>query len=41
MHRVIPGSTLRTIEDVGHCPHLSAPSASIYAIDEFLATLAL
>ena len=27
------------IENVGHCPHLSAPSASAAAIDEFLRTL--
>jgi sigma-B regulation protein RsbQ len=30
-------STLRTIDNVGHCPHLSAPGASSKAIDEFLA----
>jgi sigma-B regulation protein RsbQ len=39
MHRMIPHSTLRVIENVGHCPHLSAPSASVAAIEEFLATL--
>jgi sigma-B regulation protein RsbQ len=27
------------IENVGHCPHLSAPSASTTAIDEFLSQL--
>jgi sigma-B regulation protein RsbQ len=32
-------STLRIIENVGHCPHLSAPSASIDAMEEFLLTL--
>jgi sigma-B regulation protein RsbQ len=37
MHRVMPGSTLAVIENVGHCPHLSAPSASAGAIDTFLA----
>ena len=31
-----PNSTLRVIENVGHCPHLSAPSASADAMDEFL-----
>ena len=39
MHRVLPASTLRLIENVGHCPHLSAPSASAQAMDEFLAGL--
>jgi sigma-B regulation protein RsbQ len=37
MHRQLPDSTLRIIENVGHCPHLSAPSASVAAMDEFLA----
>jgi sigma-B regulation protein RsbQ len=37
MHKVIPNSKLRVIENVGHCPHLSAPSASVEAIEEFLA----
>jgi sigma-B regulation protein RsbQ len=36
MHRVLPRSTLRIIDNVGHCPHLSAPSASTAAIEEFL-----
>ena len=36
MHRVMPRSTLRIIENVGHCPHLSAPSASTEAIEDFL-----
>lgn len=39
MHRVMPQSTLRIIENVGHCPHLSSPSASAAAMDEFLAAL--
>jgi sigma-B regulation protein RsbQ len=39
MHRSIPRSTLRIIENTGHCPHLSAPSASTVAIDEFLKAL--
>jgi sigma-B regulation protein RsbQ len=39
MHRVLPASTLRLIENVGHCPHLSAPSACMDAIDEFLSGL--
>lgn len=37
LHRAIAGSTLRHIENVGHCPHMSAPGACIAAIDEFLA----
>ncbi len=37
-HR-IPNSRLEIIENVGHCPHLSAPSASVAAIESFLATL--
>jgi sigma-B regulation protein RsbQ len=36
MHRVLPESTLSIIENVGHCPHLSAPSRSAAAIDAFL-----
>lgn len=39
MHSRMPAATLRVIDNVGHCPHLSAPSASIEAIDAFLATL--
>jgi sigma-B regulation protein RsbQ len=37
MHRVLPHSTLSVIQNVGHCPHLSAPDASSRAIDEFVA----
>jgi len=37
MHRVLPRSTLTVIQNVGHCPHLSAPSASADAMDAFLA----
>lgn len=40
MQRVMPRATLRIIENVGHCPHLSAPIASSTAMDEFLETLA-
>jgi len=35
--RVLPRSTLKVVQNVGHCPHLSAPSASSEAIDAFLA----
>jgi sigma-B regulation protein RsbQ len=38
--RALPNATLQVIDNVGHCPHLSAPRASMDAIDAFLATLA-
>jgi sigma-B regulation protein RsbQ len=37
--RALPNATLRVIENVGHCPHLSAPEASVRAMDEFLAVV--
>lgn len=39
MHRTLPHSTLRIVDNTGHCPHLSAPGASCDAIDEFLRAL--
>lgn len=36
MRRCIPNSTLEIIENVGHCPHLSSPSASVAAMETFL-----
>lgn len=39
MHRTLARSTLRVIDNVGHCPHLSAPCASAEAMDAFLAAL--
>ena len=36
LHRKLPHSTLRIIDNVGHCPHLSSPSVSATAIDGFL-----
>ena len=36
MQRTLPNAKLAIVENVGHCPHLSAPSASIDAIDAFL-----
>lgn len=39
LHDKLRGSMLRVVENVGHCPHLSAPSKSADAMDEFLATL--
>ncbi|MEO5826398.1 MAG: alpha/beta hydrolase [Gemmatimonadales bacterium] len=40
MHESITGSTLVPIENVGHCPQLSAPALTIGAIDDFLNGLA-
>jgi sigma-B regulation protein RsbQ len=37
MLRQLPGSSLQVIEDEGHCPHMSEPTASSAAIDAFLA----
>jgi sigma-B regulation protein RsbQ len=39
MRQALPRATLEIVDNVGHCPHLSAPSASAAAIDRFLATL--
>jgi sigma-B regulation protein RsbQ len=36
MHKVMPNSVLKIIENVGHCPHLSRPGPSSEAIDSFL-----
>jgi sigma-B regulation protein RsbQ len=33
----LPDGTLKVIQNVGHCPHLSAPCESIQAMDEFIA----
>ena len=35
----IAGSMLRVIDNIGHCPHLSAPDATAGAMDEFLAAM--
>ena len=37
LHRQLPHSTLRVIDNVGHCPHLSSPGPCEQAMDEFLA----
>jgi sigma-B regulation protein RsbQ len=37
LHRHLKHSTLHVIENVGHCPHMSAPTESSRAIDAFLA----
>ena len=39
LHRTLPNSTLRIIENVGHCPHLSEPDASVTAINGYLREL--
>lgn len=36
LHRKLPGSMLHVIDNVGHCPHLSAADASCLAIERFL-----
>ena len=36
MHSVMPRSELQVISNVGHCPHLSAPCASVDAMESFL-----
>jgi len=38
LHRTLPRGTLRVIKNVGHCPHLSSPSACADAMEDFLAT---
>ena len=40
LSRTLPDATLRVIQNVGHCPHLSAPCESMAAMDEFLPLLA-
>ncbi|MFC0251287.1 alpha/beta fold hydrolase [Massilia consociata] len=37
LHRHLPRSQLHVIDNIGHCPHMSAPTASSRAIDAFLA----
>jgi sigma-B regulation protein RsbQ len=36
MARTLPDATLRIVENIGHCPHLSAPGAIIASMREFL-----
>jgi len=38
LQRHLQPSALHVIENIGHCPHMSAPCASSRAIDDFLAT---
>jgi sigma-B regulation protein RsbQ len=37
LHKNLPTGTLQIIDNVGHCPHMSAPTESSRAIDNFLA----
>lgn len=41
MHRVMPGTTLHLIDNIGHCPHLSSPEASAAAMSAFLGPTSL
>ena len=36
LQRVMLDSTLRVIDNIGHCPHMGAPDACIAAINEFI-----
>ena len=36
LHRMLPGSALRVVDNIGHCPHLSAPDDIVAAIHEFV-----
>lgn len=36
MRQVLPHGRLKLIENIGHCPHLSAPEAIVDAINDFL-----
>jgi sigma-B regulation protein RsbQ len=36
MQAVLPNSTLRVVENVGHCPHMSSPRAIVDAMNDFL-----
>lgn len=36
MRQVLPHGSLKLIENIGHCPHLSAPEAIVDAINDFL-----
>lgn len=36
LHQKLPRSTLRVIENIGHCPHLSEPESIVRAMKDFL-----
>lgn len=37
LHGVLPNSVLQRVDNIGHCPHMSVPSACSEAMDRFLA----
>lgn len=39
LNRAIVGSTLCVVDNIGHCPHMSAPSACVAAMEDFLGRL--
>ena len=39
LHRTLPNSELRLIDNIGHCPHMSAPVRCVAEIMPFLAGL--
>lgn len=41
MHRVMPHAQLQMIENIGHCPHLSAPTLSLESMEAFLKVMQL
>ena len=41
LHSVLPNSTYCLVDNVGHCPHMSAPEACTRAMDNFLAPWAM
>lgn len=38
LHAVLPNSTLCVVDNVGHCPHMSAPDACFKAMERFLSS---
>lgn len=41
LHAVLPNSTYHLVDNIGHCPHMSAPQACAAAMDTFLAPWAI
>lgn len=37
LHNVLPNSTYCLVDNIGHCPHMSAPQACAAAMEDFLA----
>ncbi|AZF05910.1 alpha/beta fold hydrolase [Pseudomonas sp. R5-89-07] len=37
LHAVLPNSTYHLVDNIGHCPHMSAPKACAAAMERFLA----